>query len=453
MNPEFQRNLWLELAPRRMVMMAVVLALVFFAVALMEGATNGPSETARWLYYVIVVIWGTRNAALSVVGEIRERTWDGQRLSSLNAGTMTWGKLFGSTIYTWFGGAICLAVILADLLGNRGPLVTLIELVYFVGIGVIAQAASLLASLVAAGRRQTQTQFVVFLYQATGIAAAVAVYLIWGIADPAGSILAHKAPVDFIIWWGRAFDARGFLLLSLAIFTGWTLIACYRQMRLELKMRNGPLVWLVFLVFIGLYMAGFDGWLSSNPTYAHLGTAAHRLLLSGTTFAALAYTMVFLEKKDRVRYRWLAGAFSRLRLGSVLGGLQGWMMSYFATLIVGLVLLVWLGQVSPGPDQAVLGATMGFLTRDMAIFVLANAMARRGNGDFAAVAILLALYALLPAIVSGMKFDAGLVLFSARASDPVWLSPLVAWTEALLAVAVTATKLALPEGRTRAIHA
>ena len=24
---------------------------------------------------------------------------------------MTWGKLFGSTIYNWFGGAICLAVV------------------------------------------------------------------------------------------------------------------------------------------------------------------------------------------------------------------------------------------------------------------------------------------------------------------------------------------------------
>ena len=451
MNPELQRNLWLELTPRRMIMMVVVLALVFFATALMEGVTSGPSEAARWLYYAIVVIWGTRNAALGVVGEIRERTWDGQRLSSLDAGTMTWGKLFGSTIYTWFGGAICLAVILVDLLGNRGPLVALIELVYFLAIGVTAQAASLLASLVAAGRRQTQTQFTVFLYQATGISAAVAVYLIWGIADPAGSFLVRKAPVNFVFWWGQAIDARGFLLLSLAVFTGWTLTACYRQMRLELKMRNGPLVWLAFLAFIGLYMAGFDGWLSENPTFIHLGTAAHRLLLSGMTFGALAYAMVFLERKDRVRYRWLAGAFSKLRFGAVLGGLQSWMMAYLAALIAGLVLFVWLGQVSPGPDQAVLGAMLGFLTRDMAIFVLAGTRSRHSNGDFAAIGFLFALYALLPAIVSGMKFDSGLVLFTARASDPVWLSPAVAWAEAVLAVALAVGNLALPEEKAKAL--
>ena len=77
-----------------------------------------------------------------MVGEIRDRTWDGQRLSSLGAGTMIWGKLFGSTIFNWFGGAICLAVILVDLMGNRGVVVALIELVYYLAIGVIAQSAA-----------------------------------------------------------------------------------------------------------------------------------------------------------------------------------------------------------------------------------------------------------------------------------------------------------------------
>jgi len=188
MNPEFQRNLWLELTPRRMILMAVVLGLCFFAAAVTtDGAVSGPGETARWLYYLIVVVWGSRNAALSVVGEIRERTWDGQRLSSLGAGTMVWGKLFGSTLYNWFGGAICLAVIVTELLGNRGPAVALIELVYYLAIGVIAQAVSLLASLIAAGRRQGHSRLEAFLYQAIGIAAAGAVYFVWSAADPAGS--------------------------------------------------------------------------------------------------------------------------------------------------------------------------------------------------------------------------------------------------------------------------
>ncbi|MGA7673434.1 MAG: hypothetical protein WCA78_00130 [Rhizomicrobium sp.] len=451
MNPEFQRNLWLELTPRRMFLMAVVLALVFFAAALTEGMVSGPGEAARWLYYLIVVVWGTRNAALSVVGEIRDRTWDGQRLSSLGAGAMTWGKLFGSTIYNWFGGAICLAVILVDLLGNRGAAVALIELVYYLAIGVIAQAAALLASLIAAGRRQAHSQFEVFLYQAVGLAAAIAAYLVWSTADPAGSMLARAAPIDFIVWWGLALDARAFLLLSLAIFTAWTLTGCVRQMKLELKMRNGPFVWLGFLLFIGLYVAGFDAWLSGFGALAHLDVVASRLLLAGTTFGALAYLMVFLEPKDRVHYRWLGRAFAKFQFGPALAGLQGWMTAALATLGVGIALLVWLGHTPP--DQAAVGAMLGFLNRDMALVVLASMLSRRKSGDIAAIAILFALYILLPAIVKGLNYETSLVFFFPRASDPLWLSPALAWGEAVLAMVLAAGKLALSEEKTRATSA
>ncbi len=447
MNAEFQRNLWLELTPRRMFVMAVVLALIFFAAALTEGTVSGPGEAARWLYYVIVVIWGTRNAASGVVGEIRDRTWDGQRLSSLGADTMALGKLFGSTIYNWFGGAICLVVMLADLLSSRGPFVALIDLVYYLAIGVIAQAAALLASLIAARRRQVHSRFDIFVYQAVGIFAAIAVYLVWAVADPASSIFAHKAPTNFIAWWGLGLAARGFLLLSLAVFTAWMLTGCYRQMRLELMMRNGPFVWLGFLLFIGIYVAGFDAWLSGNPALIHLDAVARRLLLAGTAFATLAYLMAFLEPKDRVQYRWLGGALAKFRVGSAFMRLQGWMTAYLATLGIGIVLLLWLGQTSTPPDQAMVGAMLGFFTRDMAVIVLASLMSRQHGSDFAAAAILFVLYVLLPAIVKGLNFEAGMVFFFPRAGDPLWLSPVLAWSEAVLAAAIAVGRIVLPEAQ------
>src|SRR5271168_1286252 len=125
MNPEFRRNLWLEMTPRRIALMTGVLALAFFAAALSGGSDYRPASVAEALYYFIVVLWGSRNAAMSVVGEIRDRTWDSQRLSSLGAGQMTWGKLFGSTIYNWHGGAICLAVILTSRIAHQGPVTAL----------------------------------------------------------------------------------------------------------------------------------------------------------------------------------------------------------------------------------------------------------------------------------------------------------------------------------------
>ncbi len=146
MNPEFIRNVWLELTPRRMTIMAVLLILAFLAGEGSSGLLSSGS-IAQNLYYLIVVLWGTRNAALSVVGEIRDRTWDLQRLSSIGPGAMTVGKLFGGTIYNWFGGAICLIMILVQSACADGIARRLLECVRLIGMGALAQAASLLASL------------------------------------------------------------------------------------------------------------------------------------------------------------------------------------------------------------------------------------------------------------------------------------------------------------------
>ena len=116
---------------------------------------------------------------------------------------MTWGKLFGSTIYNWFGGAICLAVLIGETAIHQGVPAAVIDLVYYVAVGVIAQAAAFLASLVAVRRRPSHSRFDVFIYQVVGLVAAVIVYAVWSVADPAGSILLHKVATDFVVWWGQ----------------------------------------------------------------------------------------------------------------------------------------------------------------------------------------------------------------------------------------------------------
>ncbi|HEY0104885.1 MAG TPA: hypothetical protein VGB91_02285 [Rhizomicrobium sp.] len=447
MNPEFERNIWLEITPRRVLLMVGLLALIFFAASVTTGGDSAlfatVQGTATLLYYLIVVVWGSRSAALSVVGEIRDRTWDGQRLSSLGAGTMTWGKLFGATIYNWFGGAICLALLLINVGSNLGPLTAAIELLYYVAIGVIAQAAALLASLVAIGRRQGHSRFEIFLYQMVGLVAAVAVYWVWSAADPVAALMTHKPAVDFIAWWGLSLDARGFLLASVAIFAGWTLVGCYREMRLELKMRNGPLVWLGFVLFMGFYVAGFDAWLSQDVK--GWDPVALRLLLAGTTFAVLTYLMVLLEPKDRVHYRWMQGQFFQGHVINALRGLQAWMTSYIATFAAAGALSLWLLR---DPSAAAVGqplvlAAMGFLTRDVALFVLMNALPGKRRGDFAALAILFALYVLAPAILSGLQLKGLLLVFFPQLPAPPWIGVTAAWLEGLVVVGLALGRIAL----------
>jgi hypothetical protein len=445
MNPEFRRNLWLEMTPRRVSLMTGILALVFFAAALTGGSAYTPAGVAVTLYYFIVVLWGTRNAGLSVVGEIRDRTWDSQRLSSLGPAQMTWGKLFGSTIYNWYGGAICLAVILVARFAHDGPVTALIDFVYFVSTGIIAQSVALLASLIAIRRRQSHTRFEIFLYQLAGILAAVVVFYIWSAVDPVGSfVTTHKAG-DVVAWWGQTFETRAFLLVSLAAFAGWTLVACYREMRLELKMRNGALVWLGFLIFIGLYVAGFDAWLAKDANPPSWDTAALRLALAATTFGVLTYAMVLLEPKDRVLYRWIGAQIVSGRIAQAFSALQAWMMSYFAAALV-IAALIWrLALFTPADvgAMALVAAGLGFLTRDCAIFVLFHTGRRRS--DFGAVVVLVALYALIPAILNGLGLKAALGFFYPQPTDPVWLGAAVAWAQGALVAALALGRLAISE--------
>lgn len=452
MNPEFERNRWLELTPRRILLMVGILALIFFAAALV-GNDWTPAGAASWLYYLIVVVWGSRSAALSVVGEIRDRTWDGQRLSSLGAGTMAWGKLFGATVYNWLGGAICLSLVLVNVAVHQGAATAVIEALYYIGIGVIAQAAALLASLVAIERRQGHSRFEIFIYQMVGVVAALAIYYVWNAADPVAALQARQPAVDFVPWWGMQTDARVFLIASVGVFAGWTLIGCYRAMRVELKMRNGPFVWLAFLVFMGVYVAGFDAWLS--PDMKSWDAVGLRLLLAGTAYSVLTYVMVLLEPKDRVHYRWMQGQLRQGHVANALSGLQAWMMSYAATLIVAVALSLWLVRDIQAAlaGQPLVVAAMGFITRDVALFVLMQTLPGKRRGDYAALAILFALYVLAPAILTGLQAHALLFLFYPQLPAPNWIGAIAAWAEGLAVAGLAVGRLALTDAKGQEVPA
>ncbi len=53
-------------------------------------------------------------------------------------------------------------------------------------------------------------------------------------------------------------------------------------------------------------------------------------------------------------------------------------------------------------EAALIGAGLGFVTRDVALFVLLHALPGRRRGDFTALLALFALYLLIPSILNGL---------------------------------------------------
>jgi hypothetical protein len=394
MNPELQRNLWLEASPFRLALIAGLVLLALAATSVAPRGLGTTSGVALALYWFFAVLWGTRNAALSVVAEIRERTWDGQKLSSIGPWEMVWGKLFGATAANWFGALLCLPFILLPAARDTSPVSALTYGVILLTLGVFAQAAALLSSLVMIRRNTGNWRLDIFLCQVAGIGAAFTYYSLWS------SVSAfERSGTSTLVWWGHAFSLGNFHLVSLLVFLGWALVGCFRAMRAELRFANGPYVWLVYLFYSAVYSAGFESWIGQRlPVPDASSPAATRLALAGITLLAATYSMVFLEPKDPVRLRWLGAQIRERHVYKAFLALDCWMLSYGATLLVGLVLAVsW----TLAGSLMVL-AMLGFLTRDVAIFVLMRGQAG-DKGDFAALAVLGALYLLLPTVLAGLN--------------------------------------------------
>src|SRR5258706_424724 len=103
MNPEFRRNLWLELTPHRLIAMPLLLVLVLALVYYLTDAGKHESvaTAAAVMAGGLLAVWGARSAGESVIEEVRARTWDAQRMSAIGPWAMTWGKLFGAAAFSW----------------------------------------------------------------------------------------------------------------------------------------------------------------------------------------------------------------------------------------------------------------------------------------------------------------------------------------------------------------
>ena len=138
-NPEFRRNLWLELSPQRLVLMVSVLGII---AALTVYLGNDPVKEGSTAHALLIVFsalglmlaggWGSFTVLASINSEVAERTWDQQRLSALSPWQMAWGKLLGASIYPWLGGLLCAAVVLVSglLLPNSNPPRLILLLLY-----------------------------------------------------------------------------------------------------------------------------------------------------------------------------------------------------------------------------------------------------------------------------------------------------------------------------------
>lgn len=419
LNPEFQRNLWLQLSVQRLIAAPAVIGLL---VALFHLGEFGPraelAGAARFAFYLLVAFWGTRRAADSLAEEVVGGTWDMQRMSALGAWSMSWGKLLGGTVYIWYCAALCLAVYVYarwPSAGSPGGRLA-VDLLVMIGTGLLGQAIALAACLAILGRGAQGRRLPVTLSQLIG----VLVVLLVPFGEYVDPVVAARADVT---WYGLPAQTASFALFSLAAFLAWALVGVYRLMRIELQYRNYPFVWLLLVLYLVVYAEGF----LYDALSGEAVPASAWLVLPAMITAALTYLVLFLQPKDIVRYRWLAASVADGDVRRVLALTPLWLPTFAVTVVLAVAFVIVdmgsayrlpgrienlpeLVELREGGWRLVLAALL-FMVRDIALVLYLNFNRRRRRADVAALVYLVVLYVPVPALAALLEGRLLLPLF------------------------------------------
>lgn len=434
-NPELRRNLWLEFSPHRVIAVPVVIALI--AMLIIASETKNLLKTlamaSAFGYGAITLLWGTRLAAASVLDEARERTWDAQRMSSITPWAMTWGKLLGATSFTWYGGAILLAIFMVT--GSLAGVPVLRYTALLVCGGILLHAMALNASVLAARkgveRRGAGTLFLVIL---------VFLWLVPGLH-------ALDDMNKHIAWWGYSILQLDFALATAAAFGAWAVLGAYRSMCNELEIRTTPWALPAFIVFAAAYFAGFplrdsDGLATAKAFFGVTSTGV-------VVAMVFSYSLLFAEKSGASEWQRLR---MRLRARQWRRALQE-MPLWLVALCVGIVLALAASISGGGGSGRTLHqigtapiALMLFAVRDAAIFQFFALARQPRRAEAATLFYLVLLYGLLPGLLAAIGTD----VVAQFVLPP--LSKSAAFTTAVMAVQA-AIAIALAYTRWRKIHA
>jgi len=205
---------------------------------------------------------------------------------------MTWGKLFGSTSFNWYGGAMCLVVVATAGFAAGKPDV-LANLISLCAVGVMLHAA-----LIALNLHTSQFESRIIQRGGMGWLAIILVFMFM----PAFSYGDQK-PVH---WWGMEISHALFWLDTALLFAACATFAAWRVVCNALQVRTRPWAWPAFACLLAVYLAGFAS--GDNSLW----------LIGLFVSVAMTYAALFTEPNTLLRWR-------KLRLLQQRGDSRGWL--------------------------------------------------------------------------------------------------------------------------------
>ena len=425
LNPEFERQLWLEFPRSRLVgvplVLGVVLTLAYFLDDYRFAAVG--AKTSYGLFLLIVSWWGARQAVDSVLDEQRNRTWDTQRLSALGPWSMVWGKLFGSTLVVWYGAFVCLAVFG---LSTPNPA----NLPWFfshalVG-GLALQNFSFLLSLLALRKGQGNGGGIIVL--ATLIALSFGPWMMRAAIEIGVNI------AETVEWYGLSMPVQAVSLSALCVALFWCGVGNYRLMAQELRLRSPPWAWLAFALFLSLYLAGFV------PTPPALGPAV--CLVGFGVCLTLTYLDLLAELNEPMRFKRLLTYVTQRDWRRAGEELPPWCVTLALAAVFSLPLSVLLDYPnrSDGPWHAYPSSMLLLTLRDIGIFLLFSYGKNPRRALVASLLCAVLLYGVIPGIFEAAHLPGLAAVFFPLRADSAVVAFVCAGAQTFIALGLAYTR-------------
>lgn len=421
-NPELRRNIWLDFTWHRIILTPIVIGLIVYFFYLVYSKYYSASVAFN-LACFFIFLWGTKRASETVIEEVNNNTWDFQRQSSISPWAMTWGKLIGSTLFTWYGAFICL-LLYYFLSPNPSPAIGFKfsgleltpsgEILLLILGGLFSQALALLLSMQLLPQIRRESFNRTFRYFIIG--------LIFGIIITDTSFQAVKEVGQHISWHEISFAKGPFAVTSLLIFLGWSVIGLQRSFCKELQYQNIPWVWALFSLFCMVYFSGFipsQSFTLEKDSLAELKDIQQQfarapLYMAFIVAQILTYVALFTESLNIVRYKKF---FSKTQT-NILGSLQllpWWVISFILTIMAGIIAVFHQQQFSAllekfSPSIFILTAIL-FLQRDILLIHYFNFSKNPRKAMGTSILYLFILYLLFPLLLGALHKSNWLPLF------------------------------------------
>ena len=411
LNPELRRNLLLECNTHRFILVGGVLAGVFTLVCLYDarGSGNLVANVGLVIFVLTTMAWGSHRAGESLLDDLRERTWDAQRMSALSPWSMTWGKLAGATVIPWFAGSISLCVYF---FGRQGPTVfeRLEVIATCIAAGILVQSLSLIGALVGT-RLDKHGKSTLTSWATVGILALVYAYF---------SI--YYKSTDEIQWYGTTYNRNKFLTASVFALAVWNTLGAYRLMCMELAIATRPWAWISFVFYLTIYFTG-----SYIPPDCPLTRAIGLAAAMGLVVSIGAtYLSAFALYRDPLTFRRLKTYVENSSQRRFFEDMPAWMASLT---VAALCMLVCVAMhfapeySSLRIENVRLGAIAIWLyaIRDLAVLFYFTYSGTSKRVESSTIILLALLYWALPSILE----STGLQNLSWLIRPPIWDQPML----------------------------